>query len=448
MTNGLPPSQTLLDVAADAVSRARAAGADAAEAEVSFGHSLSLIVRLGALEDVDQSEGQDLSLRLFVGQRSASVSASDLSPDALNALVERAIAMARIAPENPWTGLAPQDMLATGDLPDLDLFDHGAAPEPAALLAMACAAEDAARAVPGVTNSEGGSASSSRSARAHVTSHGFSGTSSATSFSVSATVIAGEGSMMQRDYDYHSARHRADLEAADAIGHSAGIRAVARLDPGRMTSGAMPVLYDPRVAGSLLSHAISAMSGAAIAKKRSFLRDRAGTRLFREDISLHDNPHRLRGLRSHGFDAEGLPTRPSALIAAGVLGPWLCDAASARQLGLRPTGHASSGGVTTGNLALDPGTISRAELMADIKHGVLVTELIGQGVDMLTGDYSRGASGWRIIDGEIAGPVSGFTIAGNLLAMFADLRCADDVKRRYSTHVPTLRTDAMMVAGD
>ncbi len=449
MTDDLPPLQDLIDSAANAVACARAAGADAAESSVHVSQSLGVHVRLGRLEDVTRSEDRALSLRLFIGQRSASLSTADYRPAALATLVERAVAMARLAPENPWAGLAPKDLLATADMPDLDLFDLAQRPTPDQLRDNAMAAEDAARAVALVTNSEGGSASTGQSLQAYVTSHGFAQATRATSFALSASVIAGDGSEMQRDYDYHSARHLSDLEAADSIGRSAGQRCVAKLQPGQMPSGAMPVLFDPRVAGSLLGHAIGAMAGPAIARGQSFLADHGGAPLFPDGITLRDDPHRRRGLRSHSYDGEGLPTRPSAMIDRGRIGDWLCDAASARQLGRLPTGHASGGGgVTTGNLSLDPGQCDRAGLMADIKDGILVTELIGQGVDLLTGDYSRGASGWRIINGALAGPVSGFTIAGNLLAMFADLRAANDVNRRYSTHVPTLRTDAMTVAGD
>ena len=254
---------------------------------------------------------------------------------------------------------------------------------------------------------------------------------------------------MQRDYDYHSARHFGDCEDPTAIGRRAGERAVARLNPGAMPSGPMPVLFDPRVAGSIIGHLLSGMSGPAIARGKSYLSAHEGAALFPQAITIEDDPLRPRGLRSHAFDGEGLPTRTSMLVDAGMIAPWLCDAAAARQLGRRPTGHASGGGgVTTGNLTLRAGAISRDALMADVANGVLITELIGMGVDPLTGDYSRGASGWRIINGALAGPVSGFTIAGNLIAMFADLRAADDLDTRGATHVPTLRTDSLTVAGD
>lgn len=439
----------LLERAADAVARARRAGADAAEASARSAFSTSLNVRLGELEDVERSEDSDLSLQVFIGTRSASVSTADSDVAALDALVERAVAMARIAPENPFAGLAPAELLHRGPLPDLDLCDPGAAPDPAAMLAIALEAEDAARAVEGVTNSEGGSFGAILARHAHVTSNGLAVAYGSTGFSISASVLAGEGEGMQRDYDYHSARHLADLEPAAAIGRRAGARAVARLSPGVLPSGRMPVVFDPRVAGSLIGHLVSAMSGGAIARGRSFLIGRDQASLFPQAFAIDENPLRPRGLRSHAVDGEGLPTRAGPIVADGRIRSWLCDMAAARQLGVAPTGHASGGGgVTTGNLSVRPGALSRDALIADIADGVLVTELIGQGVDMLTGDYSRGASGWRIVDGAIAGPVSGFTIAGNLLAMFGDLVAADDLDTRRSTHVPSLRTDAMTVAGD
>ncbi len=449
MSDDLPSIDTLLNRASDAVARARAAGADSAEAVVRAGFSSSIGVRLGALEDVGRSEDSDLSIEVYIGQRSASVSTADHSPAALDALVERAVAMARLAPENPWSGLAPEELLFRGIAPDFDMADPAGEPSPDTLRAMALTAEDAARAVPGVTNSEGGSASASRAAHAHVTSHGFAAGSVVSGYSVSASVLAGQGERMQRDYDWHSARHLSDLADAAVIGRRAGERAVARLEPAPLRSGPMPVLFDPRVAGSIIGHLLGAMAGPAVARGKSFLSAHALAQLFPHDIVIEEDPHRPRGMKSRAFDGEGLPTRRNRLVDGGVIGPWLCDMASARQLGCAPTGHgAGGGGISTGNLTLMPGSVSRDALMADIKDGVLVTEMIGHGVDMLTGDYSRGASGWRIVDGRIAGPVAGFTIAGNLLAMFADLRAADDLDTSHATHVPTLRTDSMTVAGD
>lgn len=449
MRNAETQLANLTDRAADAVARARRAGADGAEAVARTAIASGIGVRLGLLEDVGRSEEADLSIQVYVGERSATVSTADSDAQALDALVERAVAMARLAPDNPWCGLAPAEYLFSGPVPDLDLVDPAGEIAPDRLKALALEAEDAARAVPGVNNSEGGYASVSISHQAHVTSNGFCGTSSGTRYSLSASVLAGEGERMQRDYDWHDARHLADLASPESIGRRAGERAVARLDPAALRSGAMPVLFDPRVAGSLIGHLVSAMSGPAIARGKSYLIGHEGEQLLPSDIAIVDDPLRPRGSKSHAFDGEGLPARPRRLVDGGVIGPWLCDLASARQLGRAPTGNGGGGGsISTGNLTLLPGAVSRDALMADIVEGVLVTELIGQGADMLTGDYSRGASGWRIVDGRLAGPVAGFTIAGNLLAMFADLRAASDLDTRHATHVPTLRTDSMTVAGD
>ena len=440
--------------AADIVFRARAAGADAADAVYAADMSLDISVRLGALEDVGRSESAELGLRVFVGQRSASVSTSDLSPDALSALVDRAVAMAREAPEDAWAGLAPADRLMHGAIRDLDLDDllnGGDEASPESLRDAAQAAEDAARAVPGVTNSEGGSASASRSIWALATSDGFAGAYAATGYGRSASVLAGEGGAMVRDYAYSSTRHLADLEAPEAIGRLAGERAVASVNPGRLASGPMTVVFDPRVGSSLVGHLMGAISGQSISRKTSFLLDALGTQIFAAGISVLDDPHRLRGLRSRPFDGEGLPVAGGAIVQDGVLQTWLLDSASARQLGLAPTGHAARGvggapGVSASNVHVAAGQLSRGDLIADIKDGVFVTELIGMGVNGVTGDYSRGAAGFRIENGRIAGPVAEFTIAGNLKDMFRNLTAANDLEFRYGTNVPTLRVEGMTVA--
>ncbi|WP_404367421.1 TldD/PmbA family protein [Sphingomonas sp. MMS24-J45] len=440
--------------AADIVSRATAAGADAADAVYAADMSLDISVRLGALEDVGRSESAELGLRVFLGKRSASVSTSDLSDDALTALVDRAVAMAREAPEDEWAGLAPADRLMHGAPPLLDLDDlanggDGASPE--ALRDAALEAEDAARAVPGVTNSEGGSASASRSIWALATSHGFAAAYAATGYGLSASVLAGEGGAMVRDYAYSSTRHRKALTPAAAIGREAGERVVARVNPGRLASGPMTVVYDPRVGSSLLGHLIGAISGAAITRKTSFLLDALGTQVFARGVTVLDDPHRPHGLRSRPFDGEGLPVSPSTIIADGMLEEWLLDSASARQLGLEPTGHAARGvgggpGVSTSNLYMAAGKVPVATLIADIADGVYVTELIGMGVNGVTGDYSRGAAGFRIENGEITSPVAEFTIAGNLKDMYRQLTPANDLEFRFGTNVPTLRIEGMTVA--
>ncbi len=436
---------------ADLIAAAKRAGADAGDAIYVGDASTQVQIRLGALEDVERSEGEEIGLRVFVGSRSASVSSSDLSPDALAALVERAVAMAREAPEDPWAGLAPEDRLLNGAAAGVE-GDDGADPSPQMLRDRATEAEDAARAVSGVTNSEGSGASAGRSVIALATSHGFARAYSTSGYGNSASVIAGEGGSMQRDYAYHSARHWGDLESAATIGKRAGERAVQRLNPGKLPSGPMPVVFDPRVGSSLLGHLTGAITGGAIARRTSFLLDRLGERIFAEGITVRDDPLRPRGLRSRPFDGEGLPTAAIDIIADGVLTTWLMESASARQLGLQPTGHATRGvggppGAGATNLFMQPGTISPKDLIADITLGVYVTELIGQGVNGVTGDYSRGASGFAIRDGKLAEPVSEITIASNLKEMFLNLTPANDLEFRRAVDVPTLRIEGMTVAG-
>lgn len=438
--------------AAALVERARRAGADAAEAVYHADASESISVRLGKLEDVERSEGEQMGLRVFCGQRSASIGSSDIGDEALDELARRAVDMARAAPEDPYAGLAPQELLSAGPSPNLDVNDPGE-PSPQQLRAAADEAEDAARGVPGVTNSDGAGASAGRGVFALVTSHGFRGAYATSSHSVSASVVAGEGSAMQRDYSWRSARYRDDLPEASRIGKRAGERAVARLNPERLKSGPMPVVFDPRVGGSLVGHLIGAMSGQSIARRASFLLGRLDQQLFDPAIVIADNPLRLRGLRSRPFDGEGLATSPRNLVEGGRITGWLMESASARQLGLAPTGHAARGGggapsVSASNVHMVSGSATPAQLMAGIQDGVYVTELIGHGVNGVTGDYSRGASGFRIVNGEIAGPVAEFTIAGNLIEMFAGLTPANDLEWFRAINVPTLRVDGMTVAGD
>lgn len=434
------------------IDRATRAGADAGDVIYLANSSESVSVRLGALEDVERSENEHIGLRVFVGKGSASIGSTDLSDGALDELAARAVAMARAAPPDQYAGLAPEERLLKGGVIDLDLVDP-ADRSPAELRRTAEEAEDAARAVAGVTNSEGAGASASRSVVALATSHGFAGGYATTAHSLSASVVAGEGSGMQRDYAWRSARYAADLLAPDEIGRRAGSRAVARLAPGRVKSGPMPVVFDPRVGNSLVGHLIGAISGSAIARRSSFLLDKLEAQLFDSAITILDQPHRPRGLRSRPFDGEGLPTAPRALVEQGRLTGWLMESASARQLGLEPTGHASRGasgapGVGASNVILEAGSASVADLIADIAEGVFVTELIGHGVNAVTGDYSRGASGFRIVHGEIAGPVAEFTVAGNLVDMFAGLTAAGDLDIHRGIDVPTLRIDGMSVAGD
>ena len=432
------------------VERARSAGADAADAIYVGDRSSGVQVRLGELEDVQRSEGEEIGLRLFRGTRSASVASSDLSSDALAALVERAMAMAAEAPEDPFAGLAPPEMLFRGDPVDLD-NDDPVEPDPAALRARALEAESAALAVKGVSNSSGGSASASASTVALAISSGFAGAYRATGHSCSASVIAGEGAGMQRDYAYHTVRHAEDLENAAAIGRRAGERAVARLNPVKPTPGRTAILFDPRVAASLLGHFIAAINGASVARKASFLQGKLGEQIFARGVTIHDDPLRRRGLRSRPFDGEGLPVSPSDLVADGVLKTWLADSAAARQLGIAPTGHAVRGvggapGAGPSNVFLQPGQRSREELLAAYPSAILITELIGQGVNGVTGDYSRGASGFLVTNGAIGAPVAEITIASNLLDMFATMEPASDLILRRGIDSPTILIPEMIVA--
>ncbi|MES2300477.1 MAG: TldD/PmbA family protein [Pseudomonadota bacterium] len=434
------------------VERARRAGADASDAVYVANASESVQVRLGALEDVERSESEHVGLRVFVGGASASIGSTDLGDEALDELASRAVAMARLAPADKFAGLAPEELLLRDSAPDLDLHDL-AERSPLDLRRLAEEAEDAARSVNGVTNSEGAGASAGLGLFALATSHGFAGAYAASSHSLSASVVAGEGGAMQRDYSWRSTRHAADLMAPADIGREAGERAVSRLNPGRVKSGQVPVVFDPRVGNSLIGHLLGAMSGASIARRASFLLDRDGAQLFGTGITITDDPHTRRGMRSRPFDGEGLPTSARNLVEDGRITGWLMDAAAARQLGHQPTGHASRGSsgpphVTASNVILQAGTLTPAELMADIADGVYVTELIGHGVNGVTGDYSRGASGFRIVNGEIAGPIAEFTVAGNLIDMFAALVAANDLEVYRGIDVPTLRVDGMSIAGD
>ena len=438
------------DKAVSLVELARRKGAGAADAAYVGDRSQGVSVRLGKLEDVHRSEGEEIGLRVFVGTRSATIASSDLSKDAMTTLVDRALAMAAEAPVDKFSGLAPEELLFRGEAADLDL-DDGGDPDPALLRERALAAEDEARSVDGVSNSNGGSASASASTFAFATSHGFAGATRATGYSNSVSVVAGEGSTMQRDYAWHSARHLSDVEAPEAIGRRAAERAVARLNPVSIKPGTMPVLFDPRVATTLLGHFVGAISGSSIARQASFLLDALGTQVFAAGVTVHDDPFRKRGLRSRAFDGEGLPVKPMDLVKDGVLTTWLAETASARQLGIAPTGHAVRGvsgapGAGPSNLYIQAGARSREEMIADVRQGILVTELIGQGVNGVTGDYSRGAAGFLITEGQIGPAVAEITIASNLKQMFATLEPANDLRFRRGIDSPTLLVPEMTVA--
>ena len=437
-------------IAESLVQRGIAAGASAADALYIGDRSSGVQVRLGQLEGVGRSEGEEVGLRLFFGQRSATAASSDLSEDALAQLVSRCLAMAREAPEDEYAGLAPDELLHRGELPSLDACDPRE-PGPEELRERALAAENAARAVEGVTNSSGAGASASGSTVALATSGGFSGAYQTTSHGCSASVLAGEGATMQRDYAWHSARHLDDLESAETIGRRAGDRAVSRLNPGRPKPGRYPVLFDPRVSASLLGHLTGAINGASIARRMSFLQGKLGDRVFAKGVTIIDDPLRKRGLRSRAFDGEGVRVSRQLLVADGVLTSWIADSASARQLGIAPTGHAARGvggapSASPSNLYIDAGSRSRAELLAAYPEAVLIIELIGQGVNGVTGDYSRGAVGFMVRGGEIAEPVAEITIAANLVDMFASLEPASDLVFRHGMDAPTILVPEMTVA--
>jgi PmbA protein len=436
-------------IAQSLVERGIAAAATAADAIYLGDRSSGVQVRKGELEGVSRSEGEEVGLRLFVGQRSATAASSDLSDEALGLLVERCLAMAHEAPEDPYAGLAPAELLETGEPPFLDGEDRGE-PDPEDLRARAMEADHAALAVAGVTNSSGAGASASASTIALATSGGFSGAYRSTGHGISASAIAGEGATMQRDHDWHSARHLEDLDGAAEIGRSAGERAVARLNPIRPKPGKYPVLFDPRVSSSLLGHFAGAITGSSIARKTSFLQDKLGSRVFGEGVTIVDDPLRLRGLRSRPFDGEGVRVSRQELVSGGVLNQWIAESASARQLGIRPTGHAVRGtggapGASPSNFYMEAGARRREELLAAHPEAVLIIELIGQGVNAVTGDYSRGAVGFMVRNGEIAEPIAEITIASNLIDMFASLEPASDLVFRRGTDAPTILVPEMTV---
>ncbi|WP_458094992.1 TldD/PmbA family protein [Roseomonas sp. WA12] len=439
------PRETL----ATLVAAARAAGADAADAMLAADASLSVQLRLGEVENVERAEGFDIGLRVFLGNRQAIVSTTDADPRGFAQLAERAVAMARAVPEDPY-GSLPDRIPALAGLP-LDMEDP-TEPDVAFLTDRARRAEDTARAIPGVTNSEGADAGWSRTVIALAASNGFTGTYARTGHSLSVTAVAGQGTGMERDYDYSSATHLADLDDPETLGRNAAERAVRRLNPIRPATARLPVLYDPRVAVSILGHLTAAANGAAVARGTSFLRENMGQRILAPGLTVRDDPTRPRGLRSRPFDAEGMPTAPLALVEDGVLQHWLLDWRSARQLGMASNGRASRavGGPpspSTTNLWLEPGTLTPEALMADITEGLYVTEMIGSSINALTGDYSRGASGYMIRNGALAEAFSGVTLAGNLREMFLHITPANDLRFKRGTDSPTLRIDGLTMAG-
>jgi PmbA protein len=440
----------LVSLAEKLLKAARAAGADSADAVAMRSMSQSVDVRDGAVEELQRSESNDVGLRVMVGRKQAIVSTNDLSGDGVDALAERAVAMARVAPDDRFIGLADAALLAKNH-PDLDLVDRQLV-DAATLETMARRAEDAGRSVKGVSKSGGASASAGLGGMVLLTSHGFSGAYLGSRHSVSMQAIAGEGTGMETDYDFSSALHAADLDDPEHIGRTAGEKAVARLNPRKVSTKKVPVVFDWSIAGSIVSHLANAINGSAIARKTSFLQDKLGERIFAPGINIVDDPLRARGLRSRPFDAEGVAGQRRNLIEAGVLKTWLLDSATARELGLATTGHAgrsasSSPSPSPTNLHMEPGTLSPENLIKDIEEGFFVTDLIGSGANTVTGDYSRGAAGFWIENGEMTYPVSEVTIAGNLLDMFRSLTPANDLRFRYGTNAPTLRLEGLTIAG-
>lgn len=449
------PAADLLDqsalstLAQRLVEAAKRAGADAADAVAVRGVSQGVDIRDGQVEESERSEADDVGLRVFVGRRQAVVSTNDIAADVAR-LAERAVAMAKIAPDDPYVGLADPDLLAK-NFPSLDLLDP-AMPSTAELERRAREAEAAALAVKGVTKSNGASASCGIGGMVLVTSTGFHGSYLRSSQSISMTAIAGEGTGMERDYDFTSAPHASDLLSPAAVGKGAAERTVARLNPKKVSTQKVPVVFDPRVAGSLVGHLVGAANGSSIARKASFLKDKLGQQLFDTSVQIVDDPLRVRGLRSQAFDGEGVATKRTAIVENGVLATWLLDCATARELGLKTTGHAHRGVSSSPspgayNLHLEAGRMTPKELMSDIKQGFYVTDLIGSGVNGVTGDYSRGAAGFWIENGELTYAVSEVTIAGHLLDIFKAMTPANDLMFRYGVNAPTVRLGEMTVAG-
>lgn len=433
---------------------AKAAGADAADAMAVQGTSVSIDVRGGALEQAERSEGTDIGLRVFIGQRQANVSASDTRAETLRMMADRAVAMAREAPEDPYIGPAPAEMLARDwDLAALELYDSTPEPDPSALQADAEAAEAAAMAVQGVTNVSGANAAYGRRDIHLATTNGFSGGYAHTDRAVSCVAIAGSGTGMERDYDGDTRIFQSDLRTAAEVGRTAGERAVERLNARKPRTGTYPVLFDERISSSLIGHLLAAINGAAIARGSSWLRHALDEPVLPEGLSLIEDPHRPRVSASRPFDAEGLPTRRRAIVDNGILTGWTLDLASARKLGLESTGNAARGvsappAPSVWNVEMTPGSASRDDLIRDMGTGLLVTSMIGSTINPNTGDYSRGAAGFWVENGEIQHPVNECTIAGNLREMLLGVIPAHDARRHLSRVVPSLLIEGMTIAGN
>jgi len=444
----------LSDLTARLIEAARSAGADAADAIAIQGTSVSVGVRAGALEQAERAEGIDLGLRVFIGQKQANVSSSDVSDRTVSEMAARAVAMAGEAPEDPNTGLADPDQLATGwDIVALELYDDTPEPSPSDLQKDALEAEAAALAVDGVEQVQQATGAYGASDIWLAASNGFSAGYRRSDRALSCVAIAGTGAGMERDYDGDSRIFQADLRDAADIGRSAGTRAVARMGARKPPTGAYPVLFDERIAASLIGHLLIAANGSSIARGASWLRDKLGMQVLPEGLNLIEDPHRPRAGGSRPFDAEGLPTMRRAIVRDGILTGWTLDLATGRKLGLPSTGNAARGtssppGPSNWNVSLDQGTASRDDLIRDMGTGLLVTSMIGSTINPNTGDYSRGAAGLWVENGEIAYPVNECTIAGSLPEMLRNLVPANDARAHLSRVVPSLLVPGMTLAGN
>lgn len=445
---------TLSDLTHQLIEIARKAGADGADAIAVDGTSVSIDVRGGVLEHAERSEGIDVGLRVLVGKRQACVSSSDTKPDTLRQMAERAVAMAREAPEDPHAGLAdPAQLARDTDTSTLDLYDPFDEPDPAMLQDQAARAEAAALRNKGISQVQSASAGYSRR-RVHLAAtNGFSAGYARTDRGLSCVAISGTGTAMERDYDYDSRVFQSDLRDADDIGARAAQRAVERAGARRPKTGAYPVLFDERISSALIGHLLQASNGAAIARGSSWLRDALGAQVLPKGLSVIEEPHRARVTGSRLYDAEGLPTARRAIIDDGVLTGWTLDLANGRKLGMDSTGNAAR---STGappspsltNIAMTQGTASRDDLIAQMGTGLLVTSMIGSTLNPNTGDYSRGAAGFWVENGEIAYPVNECTVAGNLRAMLMTLIPANDAQPHLSRVIPSLLVEGLTLAGE
>ncbi|MDP2081246.1 MAG: TldD/PmbA family protein [Pseudotabrizicola sp.] len=434
------------------LSAARRAGAEQADALAMDGTSLSIDIRAGKLEQAERSEGVEIGLRVLIGGRQACVSASDISDATIAALAERAVAMAREAPADPYAGLADPDQIARSwDLSALELSDPAPEPGAAELEAAARAVELAAMDRAGITQVEA-SASYGRRAMHLAATNGFSGGYGRTSHSLSAVAFTGEGTAMERDWAAEGRIYASDMPGAEGIGYLASERALQRAGAVRPKTGTYAVLFDERVASSLIGHLLSATNGAAIARGASWLRDAMGQQVLPAHLSVIEDPHRVRIGASRPFDGEGLPTQRRVIVENGVLTGWTLDLATGRKLGMPSTANAARGASSppspsTSNIDLTPGTHSRDDLIAQMGTGLLVTSMIGSTISATTGDYSRGAAGFWVENGVIQYPVNECTIAGNLRDMLLRIIPANDARSHLSTRVPSLLIDGMTLAG-